>query len=237
MTLNEIAHNILNLVRGGRPNQSEHITLDQIKFNIKHYRAMLIRRDYARNGIITRHLEQHLGCLELDIGNPSKCWNFTVTCSVSRSILKIPKTVRFNFKEAITFVGDVTGHDNIPIVDSHMIKWLPHDKYTASHRKAYMIEDHLYIYNADSLKYVNVRGIFEDPTDLKHFNCDSSLCWDDNSPFPMPMDMVQAITQGLLQGELQILAGSFSDNTTDTMQDPQTIAGGRGGGQQQGQGQ
>ena len=66
MTLNEIAYNILNLVRGGRPNQSEHISLDQIKFNIKHYRAMMIRRDFARNGVVTRHLEQDLGCLELD---------------------------------------------------------------------------------------------------------------------------------------------------------------------------
>ena len=96
-----------------------------------------------------------------------------------------------------------------------------------------MIEDYLYIYNADSMKYVNVRGIFEDPTDLKNFNCDSSLCWDDDAPFPMPMDMVQAITAGLMQGELQILAGSFSDSVTDTMQDPQTVSGGRGGGQQQ----
>ena len=58
MTLNEIAYNVLNLVRGGRSNHDEHISLDQIKFNIKHYRAMLIRRDFARNGIVTRHLEE-----------------------------------------------------------------------------------------------------------------------------------------------------------------------------------
>ena len=50
MTLNEIAYNLLNLVRGGRSNQDEHISLDQIKFNIKHYRAVFIRRDFAKNG-------------------------------------------------------------------------------------------------------------------------------------------------------------------------------------------
>ena len=66
MTLNEIAYNILNLVRAGRSSNDDAISLEQIKFNILHYRAMFIRRDYARNGKITRHLEQDLRCLKLE---------------------------------------------------------------------------------------------------------------------------------------------------------------------------
>ena len=54
MTLNEIAYNLLNLVRGGRSSHDEHISLDQIKFNVKHYRAMFIRRDYSKNVIATK---------------------------------------------------------------------------------------------------------------------------------------------------------------------------------------
>ena len=73
MTLDEIAYNILNLVRGGRSSHDDYISLDQIKFNIRHYRAMFIRRDFARNGTITRHLEQDLGCLELEQVDASKC--------------------------------------------------------------------------------------------------------------------------------------------------------------------
>ena len=89
MTLNEIAHNILNLYRGGRPSQSEYISIDQIKFNIKHYRAMLLRRDYVRNGLISRHSEQDLGCIELEEVNASKCCKLPVTCNVAKSIKKI----------------------------------------------------------------------------------------------------------------------------------------------------
>ena len=181
MTLNEIAYNILNTVRGGRSNSSEHISLDQIKFNIKHYRAMLIRRDYARNGLITRHLEQDLGCLELENVNPSKCCNLPVSCNVARTKKKIPRTVRFNFQEAITYVGDVTGVVRIPIVEPSMVRYLPHDKYTSSKYKAYMIEDSLYIYNARGLKFVNIRGIFEDPSDLKNFDCEKGECYNDES--------------------------------------------------------
>ena len=221
MTLNEIAHNILNLLRGGRPSQSEHITLEQIKFNVKHYRAMLIRRDYARNGIITRHLEQDLGCLELEDINASKCCNLPVSCSVSKTKLKIPRTVRFNFKEAITYVGDVTGLNTIPLIDSHMIKYLPYDKHTANRYKAYMIEDYLYIYNAEGLRYINVRGVFEDPRDVALFNdCSGTDCYDDETiDFPIPMDMLQQINNGILAGELRLLVGTFSDTENDRMQD------------------
>ena len=223
MTLNEIAHNILNLYRGGRPSQSEYISIDQIKFNIKHYRAMLLRRDYVRNGLISRHSEQDLGCIELEEVNASKCCNLPITCKVAKSIKRIPRTIRYNFNEALTHVSDVSGLNTIPLIDKIMVQYLPYDKYTAQKHKAYMIEDYLYIYNAEGLKYVNVRGVFEDPSDLKDFDCEDGECYSDNAPFPMPADMVQALTLGMASGELQLLSGTISDITTDTVQDPQTI--------------
>ena len=219
MTLNEIAYNILNLARGGRSSNNDHISLAQIKFNVKYYRAMLIRRDFTRNGIITRHLEQDLGCIELQKVDASKCCNLPVDCAVYRSKVKIPRTVRFSFKDAITHVGDVTGLATIPMVEPHMVEYLPYDKYTKQQKKAYMIEDYLYIYNGDGLKFINVRGVFEDPEEVALFDCDGSDCYDDDSEFPIPMDMVQIITQGLMSGELMMLATSVNDTTNDTMQD------------------
>ena len=219
MTLNEIAYNILNLVRGGRSSNNEHISTSQIKFNVKYYRAMLIRRDFARNGIITRHLEQDLGCLELIKVDASKCCNLPTECAVYRTVKKIPKTVRFNFNDAVTYVGDVSGTGTIPMVESNAIQWLPYDKYTKNKMKAYMIEDYVYIYNADGLKFINVRGIFEDPEDVALFDCDGSDCYDDDTDFPIPMDMLQTITQGIMSGELMMLASSVNDTTNDTLQD------------------
>ena len=219
MTLDEIAYNILNLLRGGRSSNDELISLDQIKFNIQHYRAMLIRRDFARNGVITRHLEQDLGCLELIKVDASKCCNLPTECAVYRTVRKIPKTVRFNFKDAVTYVGDISGTGTIPIVDSNTVQWLPYDKYTKNKMKAYMIEDHLYVYNADGLKFINVRGIFEDPEDLSKYDCDGDDCYDDDSDFPIPMDMLQTITQGIMSGELMMLSSSVNDTTNDTLQD------------------
>jgi len=219
MTLNEISYNILNLVRGGRSSNNDHISTSQIKFNVKYYRAMLIRRDFARNGMITRHLEQDLGCLELIKVDASKCCNLPTECAVYRTVKKIPKTVRFNFKDAVTYVGAIDGKANIPIVESHTVQWLPFDKYTKNKMKAYMIEDYLYVYNADGLKFINVRGIFEDPEDLSKYDCDGTDCYDEDSDFPIPMDMLQTITQGIMSGELMMLSTSVNDTTNDTLQD------------------
>lgn len=222
MTLNEIAYNILNLVRGGRSSNNDHISLDQIKFNVQYYRAMYIRRDFTRNGVITRGLEQDLGCLELEKVDASKCCSLPVECAVYKTIKKIPKTVRFSFRDAITHVSDVTGIGTIPLVESHVVQWLPYDKYTKDKYKAYMIEDYMYVYNANGLGFINVRGVFEDPKDVALFDCDDSDCYNDNMDYPLPADMLQMITQGILSTELVMLSGSMNDTTNDAAQDTGT---------------
>jgi len=222
MTLDEIAYNLLNLMRGGKSSQDESISIEQIKFNVKHYRAMFIRRDFAKNNFISRHSEQDLGCVELERVNASQCCNLPVTYSVFKSKQRIPKTIRLNFKEALTYIGDVTGTKTIPLIDSHTIEWLPYDKYTKGVYKAYMLADYLYIYNADGIDTVNVRGIFEDPDEVsKYASCEKGNCYDSSTdPFPISMDMVNLINQGITGGELTLLSGTFSDTTNDRMQDP-----------------
>ena len=140
MTLNEIAYNILNIVRGGRSNSDDHLSLGQIKFNIKYYRAMMIRRDLARNNFMSRHIEQDLGCLKLIRVNASKCCDFDIDCEVYRTEKKIPRTVRANFKDMITYVGGVDGVNTIPIIQPDYVKFIPYDKYTKNQRTPFVDE-------------------------------------------------------------------------------------------------
>ena len=225
MTLDEIAYNLLNLIRGGKQHHDEHISAEQIKFNIKHYRAVFIRRDYAKNGFNSRHTEQDLGCLELMQVDAAKCCNLPETgCNVYRTVKKIPKTIRYNFEEALSYIGDVSGMGTIPFVNSNTIQFLPYDKYTSGKYKSYMIGDYLYVYNADGLKYVNVRGVFEDPKEVSDFDCNGVNCYDDSaSPFPIPMDMLDLINTGILTKELALIGGTFSDTVNDRTQDAKTI--------------
>ena len=80
-----------------------------------------------------------------------------------------------------------------------------------------MIGDYLYVFNAEGMEYVNIRGVFENPEDLSMYDCDGSDCYDDNSEYPLPADMLQAINSGLMQGELRMLGITRSDTTNDRM--------------------
>lgn len=224
MTLNEIAYNLLNLVRGGRSNTDEHISLEQIKFNIRHYRAMFIRRDYNRNGFSSRHIEQDLGCVYLEPVDASKCCDLPTNCTVYRTKKHIPRTIRYNFEEAISYVGDIHGTGTIPLIHPNTVKFLPHDKYTKDKLKAYMINDHLHIYNAEGLEAINIRGVFEDPRDVSRFDaCTTGECYSDDEQYPLPLDMLNMINSGLINGELGLLSGTFSDTANDRAQDDKTI--------------
>ena len=226
MTLNEIAYNLLNLVRGGNSHHDESISLEQLKFNILHYRAMFIRRDYAQNGFTSRHIEQDLGCVKLIKTDGSQCCDVELECDVYKTELPLPKTVRFNFSEAITYVGSVSGLDTIAFVNSNTVKWLQYDKYTKTKMKAFMIDEHMYIYNAEGLENINIRGVFENPRDVSRFGdcAGAGDCYtgDETADFPIPMDMIQRINQGILSGELKVIAGTVSDTENDRMQDPES---------------
>ena len=188
---------------------------------------MFIRRDMSRNGFVSNGVEQDLKCLKMKKVDASKCCGFPTDCTVYRSEEKLPKFVRLNFNDAITYAGDSTGINSYQIVEPHFIQWIPYDKYTKNKKKAYIIDSYLYLYNAHGDDQINIRGIFEDPEELGKFqSCTSDKCYDDDSDFPLPMDMVQTITQGILSAEMQILSSTITDTTNDAAQDVTVPTGG-----------
>jgi len=218
MTRKEIAYNILNTLRGGRSTNNDHISLRQVEFNVDYYRAMLIRRDFQRNGIVTRHFEQDLGCIELTSVNASKCCNLPLDCVVSRTVVKLPRMIRFNQSEAIT-VQDIGGLNTIPVIDNVAIQFLPFDRFTKNETKAYMIEDYLYVHNPKGMDTINVRGILEQPMEAAKFDCDGSDCFDEDSDYPISADLVPVITDNLLKGSFMMIAQTRSDTENDNIED------------------
>tara|TARA_R110002073_G_scaffold123755_2_gene267541 strand:- start:968 stop:1456 length:489 start_codon:yes stop_codon:yes gene_type:complete len=160
--------------------------------------------------------------LTLEKVDASKCpCTFTVECPVYRTKIKIPRTVRFNFRDAITHVGDITGLGRIPIIEPYEVAWLSADKYTANNPKAYMIEDYMYIYNPKGIEKINVRGVFEDPEELAGIKSCEGACYDADSAFPIPADMIALITSSLINGELKLLISTLVDSENDKQQDTQ----------------
>ena len=94
-----------------------------------------------------------------------------------------------------------------------------------------MIEDYLYLANPHDIGFVNVRGVFEDPEKVAEFTCDGNQCYDDTMDYPIPGDMLQTITQGIMQGELGLMSGTINDQMLDRKQDITVPSGGGGKGE------
>lgn len=171
-TLNEAAYNVLDLMRGGRATNNEYISLEQIKYTIRYYRALLIRRD-VNAGRRTGGLEQEL--------QPSKMEPVTLTTdnfpgffpdatgltNVIRSMESLPETIRMKDRDGITFVGGDQAVGSFQLTSFQSAPWQQYNKYTSGFRRAWTREGFLYImgWAITPLPDVNVtiRGIFANP--------------------------------------------------------------------------
>lgn len=197
-SLNDIAYHILNDVRGNRSEDFPNLSIDQIKFALKYYRARFIRQDQQRNFNRYRLFEQDLGLVDVSLYDTAESDIEESLNLILRTDNRIPTPIRMKEWEGITYVGDVnkTG-EPIPVVDGHRSYWNKYNKYTANDREAFYRDGHIYIRNDNNLDLINIRGIFEDPEEVYEYTNE-----DEDKPFPIPKDMLQRIIQGMLNGEL-----------------------------------
>lgn len=234
MTLEQVSYNILNSITGGRSTNNEYISLEQIKFQVKYYRSLLIRRDQERNRK-RRELEQELGTLSLTTINKSSNDNLAGK-SVLRTNERIPTPVRLKGEDAL-YVS-TTDHERSFSLTSHKSShWKStYSKYANYTDSCYLLDGYIYI-NYDGftdklnqrikgedveiegipLDSVYVRGIFEDPTEVFIFNDED----ESNQPFPLPVDMIEQVTKSIIGGELNSLLQTPSDLTHDNLPDRQ----------------
>lgn len=220
LSLNEIAYNLLNNLRGGRSSNNDYLSLEQIKFCINYYRAMFIRRDMWRNNLRSTVFEQDLGLLNL---TKESTEGFDNENLILYKTVKIPTPVRLKNKEAITFVGTISNSGKpIPVVNNQRSYWNQFSKYTGNDQEAYYKDGYIFVKTKDTLSSVNVRGIFEDPEDVFDFVKDSGLdIYDGDQPYPISQDMIEGITKGLLKGELKLNVSTLNDDEADMLQDEQ----------------
>jgi hypothetical protein len=159
---------------------------------INEQRALLIRNEYNKNRSIDPNIQQTIGCLELELVDPTVCC-FTVPglCKVLRSVLPIPNTIEFYNSKGLTSVGPVDlTKPRYSYIDFARVPFIGHGRTTKNTIYVFLLDNYLYVISNNisfiSTKYITIRGIFEDPTVLEDFcNCDGSCCWSPNDIYPM----------------------------------------------------
>lgn len=216
-SLNEIAYNVLNLFRGGRSSQNDYYDLDQIKFNIKYYRNLFIRRDIQRKTRL-EPFEQELKPLTLQPVT-SDIRKFGNSLAL-RSTEDIPKLLRTKHRQALTYVGPLNEQTTYEVIQNNEARYQTYNKYTSNKTRSFVDQDRLYLIgqianNVIDSKFIDetsvrVKGIFEDPEKVIEFNTQDFYDHDDEFP-SMPDDYIQRITQGLTSGELRVMSQTQSD--------------------------
>ena len=222
-TFNEIAYNIHNILRGGRTSNNEYYTLEQIKYNIKYYRALLIRRDLQRSPVRTTPFEQDIGVLNLEKIDENDSYDDQPSY-ILRTTEDIPEPLRLKGREGITFVGSPSGLVSYDTVNSNRRRYLRHSRFTNMSPRSFYQQGKIYVEGDPNIEKINryireedttldvdvehvdkvrIRGIFVDPEEAIEF--ESGSPYDHDTEFPIPEDYIQRITQSMLNGEIRAM--------------------------------
>lgn len=219
VSLNSIITDLLNIIRQSQISQSEPISKRQLEGWIHQYRAMLIKRDLDKGKVPNPDYIQTINGLQMSaIDNASFITGVTMYEGVMRSDLQIPKTLDFNFKSGLLFVGTVDGHEFMLVPEGRR-HWQQYKKYTSSDPIVFLRDQYLYLVGNENLpKYLTVRGIFEIPTEVINFTnpVTSQDNYVLNQEYPIPIDKVPVLKEMILKGELGIEYRAWSDVTEDS---------------------
>jgi hypothetical protein len=212
VTLATITQDLLLIIRGSQLSQSEPISKRQLEAWVHEYRAKLIKQDLDKGKLLNSNYVQTLQALELEEVDEAQGTIVDTDYQIFRTKLQLPNTLDLNFKTGFTYIGTLTGQE-IQFSSESKSRWQEYKKYTPCDRVAYLKDSYIYVINDRDLRYITIRGVFEIPSEISHLNNPNESVTDvtENSPYPIPINMIPTLKQMILQGELGIMAQAPSD--------------------------
>jgi hypothetical protein len=206
-TLNQIAYNISTLL--GKP--FDQALLEQLKFQIRYFRSVLIRRDFDRNAFMTPQLIQSLGCVTMVEVDLSECPAHLTGYTLFRTETPLPEPIRMKNGNAFSYVGSIDRIRPYRQVIAEEIPYLNHAKFAKNQPSFFYQNGFIYVYNI-APEVINIQGIFEDPElAAGYFDEVGAPCYSDDSPYPITLDLVQAISQSILNSPEGRLMGAIPE--------------------------
>lgn len=186
-TLNQIVFNIAE----NKADTSE-VFIRRLKFTVLYYRAMFIRRDYSRNFHLPESILQEV---VLDLKSVT-----TGSDNHLRTVQPLPVPIRLK-GDPFQYFGGVDRKTPYRFAYPEERQYVNAGKFNCKPPIYSYVNGYGEVHNISAGKIL-IRHAFENPVLVGKLN--NSGCVDDNSPFPIPLDMVEGITKGILSGELQV---------------------------------
>jgi len=198
------------------PSISDDSVIDErlLKFYIHKVRAVFARNEMNKSHrTVDAALIQDLGLVELEtidsfvdelaLGN--------IQHTVLRTVETIPRALELHNRLAFTFVGPVNQIEKgFKFVDITSVPYQGNGKFNKTFMYAFIMNDRIYIIgNCNNpafkgLKYINIKGVFENPEDAAKFNRpDGTACYSDDEEYPIPLYLWSYCKKEILQSDLR----------------------------------
>lgn len=218
MRLDEIVTDVMLLARGMKLTQSETIQRPQVIYWINAYRAILFKQSMDKNNEIDRAYIQSLNCMSLSQIDKSECTAIVNTNRILLRTAEIPKPIITRKGNCFTFIGDIHGKPYQLTTEDNIYFNLKR-KYSGRDIYAYYKDTRIYIVSPQNpnLKYITIRGVFEDPTLLANYtdNCTKMATFTLESDYPISMNVIPIIKDMIISREIKVGIGMYSDNDND----------------------
>lgn len=206
MTYNELAFDILELLKSSQISDDTDISLEHILYHANIQRALFLRNEFNKPGrTISPQLVQDLGCLKLEEVDAADCCNLPTGCIALRTVEKMPKFLDMHNGPAVKKVGPINKMvgTNWYTTQNKAVLGV-HGKYTSKEIHAFLLNEYMYVIinnpASQNLEYINVRGIIEDPMELQRFKCDDGTsCFSYDDQYPVGAWMLAYMKEQILQ--------------------------------------
>jgi len=233
-TLDQWAYNFKNLARAGQANSDDDSLGDrQIKFWIQGYRAVGIEQitDFGKN--IHPQLLSDFGILELteiDEADTAACQGIEWGCTIKKTT--IPKIVSLPDNRGLVFIGKIDKKTNFDRDKPDTAEFSSSTRFAHVISRYFIVGTTVYVMLSEKdkdIKYINGRGVVEDPTQLKWLEgvageeC-TEICFDDAvHEYPMPMNLYEFVATKIMTKELGMTLQTVESLLNNARNEIQTV--------------
>ena len=227
-SFNEIVMDIMSIKRG-QLSDDDIGDKRQFEFWLNNTRALLIRQDNNKGRSLTENIIQDLGCVELETADVSECCDLEYGCVIKRTKLELPRPIELSQSDAILRVATIDK-------TSKPFTFVPYEQFVFSGNgrfNKYQIfatyrNNRVYLSSSNGItlngmRWINIRGIFEDPREAKAFTrCDGTPCYNNDSEYPMSTWMIEAVKKMILDTNIKAMLTIPADTSNDASGETQT---------------
>lgn len=224
MTLQEIAYELRLAMRKQKLFDDDELSDRMLKHWVHNQRALWLRNDLNKNHSIDDQIVQRV-CMELEVADRSECPVKTTGVTVLKTVSQLPKVIELHNSDGVIDVSPVDilaySFSYVPLARARVSG---KGRFNSKIIFAFKHDDYIYITSqrnesfARYIRFIMIRGIFEDPTELAEFaHVDGTACYVDTDEYPLNRWMWNYMQSEIIKAKLPLLV----EVPTDTINDAQ----------------